>query len=302
MRSGWKDPLISDIDNPNLKPMNTEKAILITGTSSGIGRSCALHMDQLGYRVFAGVRKKEDGDHLLNETSERLQPVLLDVTDQNSIQLAVELIGKETDGKLFGLINNAGIGRGGALEATPLEEIQKLMDVNVIGLMAVTKACIPMIRKAKGRIINIGSTANYLAIPGSSVYAASKFAVKAFTDAMRLELKPFDIDVILVSPGAVESAIWEKGLLYRKRLREVVDPEIAELYAPLRRFGDRIYKEIKPIPAMEVAKTVAMAFDSGIPKRYYIVGKDAKGAAKAAKLPKWLLDRIILKRIEKLSK
>ena len=282
--------------------MNTEKTILITGASSGIGKACAIYLDQVGYRVFAGVRKKEDGDNLLNESSERLQPVLLDVTDQKSITLAMEFIQKETAGALFGLINNAGIGRGGALEVTPLEEIRKLMDVNVIGLMAVTKAFIPLIREAKGRIINIGSTASYLAIPGSSVYAASKFAVRAFTDAMRLELKPFDVDVILVSPGAVESAIWEKGLKYRKDLRKKAPPEIAALYGSLRKFGDRLYETMKRIPAKEVAKAVESALDTKKPKRYYIVGKDAKGAALAAKWPKSLLDRIILKRIQNPSK
>jgi NAD(P)-dependent dehydrogenase (short-subunit alcohol dehydrogenase family) len=278
------------------------KSIFITGTSTGIGRACALHLDKLGYQVFAGIRNTKDGKSLQDESSERLQPILLDVTDEDSITAAVTSIRHETNGVLHGLINNAGIGRGGALEATPVSEIRKVMDVNVIGLMAVTKAFIPLLRASKGRIINIGSTAGYLSTPGSSVYSASKFAVRALTDALRLELMPFGISVILVSPGAIESAIWEKGMAYREQLRKTVNPEIATLYAPLRRFGDRIYKNIKPIPAMVVAKAVAHALFTKRPKRYYIVGKDAKGAAKAAKLPKWLLDRIILKRIEKFSK
>jgi NAD(P)-dependent dehydrogenase (short-subunit alcohol dehydrogenase family) len=226
----------------------------------------------------------------------------LEVTDEASIDSAVNNIQQETGGSLFALINNAGIGRGGALEVTPVAEIKKVMDVNVIGLMAVTKAFIPLIRKAKGRIFNIGSTAGYLATPGSSVYTASKFAVRAFTDAMRLELKPFDIQVSLISPGAIESAIWEKGKAYREQMQKDVDPEIAKLYTPLRKYGDRLYQVIKPIPAIHVAKVVAEALQTKRPKRYYIVGKDARAAAKASKFPKTLLDWMILKRIAKLSK
>jgi NAD(P)-dependent dehydrogenase (short-subunit alcohol dehydrogenase family) len=281
--------------------MDYNKAIVITGTSTGIGKACALYLDKMGYIVYAGVRKQADGDSLKNEASERLTPVILDVTNAESISAAAGVIEKETGGNVFGLINNAGIGRGGALEVTPVAEIHKLMEVNVIGFMAMTQAFIPMLRKAKGRIINIGSTSSLLAFPGASAYSASKFAVRAITDSLRLELKPFGMSVILVAPGAVESAIWEKGKAYKEELRKTVKPEIAELYASLRKFGDRLNAEVKKIPADEVAKAVAHAFTSKKPKRYYIVGNDAKGAAKAAKLPKGLMDWIILKRIQKLG-
>jgi NAD(P)-dependent dehydrogenase (short-subunit alcohol dehydrogenase family) len=168
--------------------------------------------------------------------------------------------------------------------------------------MAVIKAFIPMLRQGRGRIINIGSTSSLLAFPGACAYSASKFAVRAITDSLRLELKPFGISVILVAPGAVESAIWEKGKAYKEEMRKTVKAEIAELYAPLRKFGDRLNDEVKKIPADEVAKAVGHVFTSNKPKRYYIVGNDAKGAAKATKLPKGLLDWIILKRIQKLGK
>jgi len=282
--------------------MDTNKAIVITGTSTGIGRACALCLDKIGLTVYAGVRNLADGNSLKKEASDRLHPILLDVTDIKSIETAVNTITKETGGKLHGLVNNAGIGRGGALEVTPIEEIKKVMDVNVIGLMAVTKAFIPMLRKAKGRIINIGSTANYLAVPGSSAYSASKFAVRAITDVLRLELKHFGISVILISPGAIETSIWAKGLEYRKNLHKTIKPEIAELYTMLKKFGDRIYKEIEKIPAIDVAKEVMKALTSKKPKRYYIVGKDAKGAAMAAKLPTWFLDWLIYKRMHKMGR
>jgi short-subunit dehydrogenase len=241
--------------------MKNKKAIVITGASSGIGKACALYLDQLGYNVYAGVRNQMDGEMLKNDASENLTPILLDVTNSESIQSATDLIKEETGEKLFGLINNAGIGRGGALEATPVKEIKKLMDINIIGLMAVTKAFIPMLRKAKGRIVNIGSTSSLLAFPGASAYSASKFAVRAITDSLRLELKPFGVSVILVAPGAVESKIWEKGKAYKEEMRKQVTPELAELYAPLRKFGDRLNEIVKKIPAIEVAKVLAIALE-----------------------------------------
>ena len=282
--------------------MEDSKAVVITGTSSGIGKACALHLDKLGFKVYAGVRKQADGDNLKEEASDRLSPIILDVTDENSISWAVCIIEKETGGELLGLVNNAGIGRGGALEVTPVAEIRKLMEVNVIGLMAVTQAFIPMLRRGKGRIINIGSTSSLLAFPGASAYSGSKFAVRAITDSLRLELKPFGMSVILVAPGAVESDIWEKGKAYKEKLRKSVKPEIAQLYAPLIKFGDKLNERMKKIPAIEVAKDVAHALATKKPKSYYIVGQDAKGAAKVAKFPIGLLDWILLKRIQKLGK
>jgi NAD(P)-dependent dehydrogenase (short-subunit alcohol dehydrogenase family) len=282
--------------------MENQKTILITGASSGIGKACALHLSNLGYKVYAGVRQEKDGASLKNEATQNLIPVILDVTSEESIAAVSTLISKETGGYLYGLINNAGIGRGGALEATPVKEIKRLMDINVIGLMAVTKAFIPMLRKAKGRILNIGSTSSLLAIPGASAYSASKFAVRAITDSLRLELKPFGIFVILVAPGAVESKIWEKGQAYKEEMRKQVTPELAELYAPLKRFGERLNESVKKIPAIEVAKVVANAFSKSKPKRTYIVGNDAKGAAFVSRLPKSFLDSMILKRIEKPGK
>ena len=159
-----------------------------------------------------------------------------------------------------------------------------------------------MLREAKGRIINIGSRSGFIAIPGGSIYAASKFAVHAITDSLRLELKPFGISTILVAPGAIESAMWEKPKAYKKEMREAIPAGISELYQSLRKFLDKAPEVIKKIPAMEVAKSVANGLSSSKPKRYYIVGNDAKEAVRVTKLPKVLLDWIIIKRIKKLSK
>jgi short-subunit dehydrogenase len=281
--------------------MDYNKAILITGASTGIGKACALYLDKLGFKVYAGVRKQADGDILKEKASDKLTPIILDVTDAGSIENAVSTIEKENNHEIYGLVNNAGIGISGVLEVTPVTEIRKLMEVNVIGLLAVTQAMIPLLRKSKGRIINIGSTSSLLAFPGASAYSASKFAVRAITDSLRLELKLLGMSVILVAPGAVESEIWDKGKAYKEKLRKTVKPEIAELYAQLIKFGDKLNAELNKIPASEVAKVVADALTSAKPKYYYYVGSDAKGAAKVSKLPKRLLDWMILKRIQKLG-
>lgn len=279
--------------------MIMSKTVFITGTSTGIGRACALHLDAIGYKVYAGVRRGEHAQALERDATERLKPILVDVADERSVLEAAGQISSETGGRLDGLINNAGVGLGGALEATPLNEIRRVMDVNVVGLLAVTKACLPMIRESRGRIINIGSTSGYLSIPGASVYSGSKFAVRAITDALRLELHHFGIKVILISPGAIESAIWDKGKKYREALHISLDTEIASLYDTLRRFGDSLYTDMQRIPAAEVADVAAIALAPRHPKRYYTVGKDARGAVKAALLPKAILDRIILGRIRR---
>jgi short-subunit dehydrogenase len=281
--------------------MGNNKAIVITGTSSGIGRECALYLDKAGFTVYAGVRKSGDANSLKNEASENLIPIILDVCDVESIHSAHGIIEKETGGEIFGLINNAGIGCSSILEVTPIADIRKIMEVNVIGLMAVTQAFIPMLRRGKGRIINIGSASSMIALPGASVYSASKFAVRAITDSLRLELKSFGISVILVAPGAVVSEIWDKGRAYKKKLYKSVKPETAQLYSKLIKFGDNLNEKSKKIPTREVAKVMVRALTSTKPKYHYPIGRDAKRASRAVKFPKSILDWMIMRRVQKLG-
>jgi NAD(P)-dependent dehydrogenase (short-subunit alcohol dehydrogenase family) len=280
--------------------MKRKKSILITGASTGIGRACALHLDKLGFMVFAGVRKANDRDTLQKKASETLQPIILDVTKPDTIHAAIELISHESDSPLFGLVNNAGIGISGVLEATPETEFRKLLDVNVIGLHAVTRACLPLLRKTAGRIINIGSSASFMAGPGASSYSASKFAVRAMSDSLRLELQPFGMCVSLVAPGAIESDIWEKAKAYKDELRQSVAPELLEAYNFFITAGDNMVDVIQPIPALEVAKAVAHGLTSKKPKFVYLVGKDAKKAYTLSKLPKRLLNWLVIKHITKI--
>ena len=158
-------------------------SIVITGASSGIGEACALYLDELGYRVFAGVRKPAAGEALKAKASKRLAPVILDVTDVASIDRAVETVKAAVGAAgLAGLVNNAGIGVGGPLEVVPLADLRKQFEVNVIGQVAVTQALLPLLRQGRGRIVNMGSIAGRATMPFMGPYSASKFALEALTD------------------------------------------------------------------------------------------------------------------------
>ena len=273
--------------------ITNEPPIVITGASTGIGKATALHLDHLGFRVFAGVRKEADGQALMKEASERLTPILLDVTDANAIANAVSTVTEATAGKLFGLVNNAGLSLNGPLELLPVSEMKKLMDVNVLGLLAVTKAFIPLLRKHKGRLVNISSGHGLLAIPDKSVYAASKFAVQAVSDSLRVELRPFGVSVSYLVVGKVDTAVLGKIVADRDKMIEAAPPEVVQLYAPLFEFFDKEVKSLLGIPPGEVARVIAQALTTKRPKARYLIGPGAKKMKNLARLPVRLRDRLM---------
>ena len=186
--------------------------VVITGASTGIGAACALHLDALGLRVFAGIRNAADGEALHAQASSRLVPVHIDVTDSASIAAAVDTIQSLVgDAGLGGLVNNAGIAVGGPLEMLPLDELRRQFEVNVIGQLAVTQAFLPLLRKARGRIVNIGSIAGRVPLPLIGPYSMSKFALNAMTKSLRLEVDAWGIKVAIVEPGAIATPIWKKS-------------------------------------------------------------------------------------------
>ncbi len=187
-------------------------AIVITGASTGIGRACAFELDRRGFRVFAGVRKPRDGEALREAASERLVPLEIDVTDPQSIEAAAKTVSTVVGGAgLWGLVNNAGISVSGPIDFVELDELRRQLEVNVIGPVAVTQAVLPLIRPARGRIVNVGSIGGHNAAPFVGPYSASKFAIEGVTQALRREVRPFGIEVAIVDPGAVQSEIWGKA-------------------------------------------------------------------------------------------
>ncbi len=268
-------------------------SVVITGASTGIGKATALYLDTLGLRVFAGVRKETDRRALIREAPGRLTPILIDVTDGNSIAAAVDAVSAETSGMLSGLVNNAGLSLNGPLELVPVSKIKKLMEVNVIGLLAVTKAFLPLIRKGRGRIVNISSGHGLLAIPDKSAYAASKFAVQAISDALRVELQPFGVGVSCLAVGKVETEVLGKILADREAMVQGADPEILELYAPLIDFFDREVRDLQGVAPLEVAKVVARSLTTTKPKAHTLIGPGARKMKNLARLPVRMRDRLL---------
>lgn len=270
---------------------------MITGASTGIGKATALHLDGLGFKVYAGVRKDADGMALRKVGSARLIPIRLDVTDLESIAEAAAKAGQECDGKLHGLINNAGVSLSGPLEMTPFPEIETVMSVNVIGALAVTKTFIPLLRKGNGRLINISSGHGLLAVPDKSVYAASKFAVEAITDSLRVELKPFGISVTSIIVGKVDTAVLGKIEAGREAMIRESDPEVVNLYAPLLEFFDREVKTIPGVPPIEVGRVVAEVLTVRRPKARYMVGPGARKMQNLARLPRAMREGMMYRTI-----
>jgi NAD(P)-dependent dehydrogenase (short-subunit alcohol dehydrogenase family) len=276
-------------------------AVLISGSSTGIGRACALRLDRAGFRVFAGVRNRGDAESLDAEGSERLEPVILDVTDEGTIEATRERIEQETGGRLAGLVNNAGIARGGPVEALSIDDLRHQIEVNLIGQVAVTQELLPMIRSARGRVIFISSIGGKVALPYLSPYAASKHGIEAVGDSLRREMMPFGVDVALIEPGAVATPIWDKGSDQADELRERATSEQIELYGPVMERFAKMFVEAgqSGVPADQVADAVEHALTSEKPKTRYLIGRQAKiRAAIARYLPDRFLDRGIARQLQ----
>ncbi len=280
----------------------TQKSVVITGASTGIGKACALWMDRAGWRVFAGVRKEADGNALSVEASERLTPVLVDVTDGASIAaMAAEVTAAVGDNGLHGLVNNAGMATGGVLEFVDLDELRRVLEVNVTGQLAVTQPLIPLLRLARGRIVMMSSIAGFSSTPMIGLYAASKHALEALTDALRLELHPWGIQVSSIQPGTVATPIWGKALSFAKEVAPQYSPEALRLYGPL---FDSLFASLRRrtgggIPVENVAEAVHHALTAPTPKVRYVIGRSTQIRVWIERLPDRLRDRVMIGRMPK---
>lgn len=273
------------------------RAVVVTGASTGIGAACALHLDRLGFVVFAGVRKLQDGVTLQQQGGSGLITLLLDVTDGDTIRKAQVIVAERvgSDG-LYGLVNNAGIAVVGPLEAVPIPDLRRQLETNVIGQIAVTQAFLPLIRKVRGRIVNMGSIAGRGAMPLMGPYSASKFALEAMTDALRLELQQWGIDVSIVEPGAIATPIWEKSGKDAADLETAMPVETRTMYTALIAAVRKVVGEAakRAISVDAVAQAVEHALTAARPKTRYLVGSDAKLRALMIKLlPDRLSDAVL---------
>jgi NAD(P)-dependent dehydrogenase (short-subunit alcohol dehydrogenase family) len=273
------------------------RAVVITGASTGIGAACALEMGRRGWRVFAGVRTDAAAQTLRQRATGRLTPLMLDLTDPAAIAEAARKVSDEVaEAGLSGLVNNAGIVVAGPLEMLPLEEFRKQLEINVLGQVAVTQAMLPLVRTARGRIVNVASLNGRLVVPFLGAYSASKFALEAISDALRLELRRWGIAVSVVEPGSVKTPIWEKTEAEADRLAQQAGPRLDELYgrdiAAFRAMSHR--QADQGMPVQRVVRAVVHALTSRRPRTRYPVGSQTRWAIFAARfLPDRLRDWMV---------
>jgi NAD(P)-dependent dehydrogenase (short-subunit alcohol dehydrogenase family) len=275
-------------------------SIVITGVSTGIGYGAAKEFVRRGYRVFGSVRKKDDAERLVAEFGPSFVPLVFDVTDAEAVRAAAEEVGEALgDATLAGLVNNAGTAIGGPLALQSLGAVRTHFEVNVVGLIPVTQAFLPLLGMGRpraekpGRILNIGSTGGKIAMPFIGAYAGTKHAVEGISDSLRRELLPYGIDVILIEPGAVKTEMWDKGASQAGRY---TDTDYAESLDNFRRYAESLAKS--GFPVEEFGRRVVNVFEKRRPKtRYAIVPGKFTHFTIPRLLPDRWLDRLIARNV-----
>ena len=273
-------------------------AVLVTGASSGIGLATARLLAGEGYRVLAGVRCERGREAIAACASTQLTSVWLDVTQPAHVERLIPEIRQLSPGGLYALVNNAGVGPPAAVELTDLDEFRRVLEVNTIAPLRMMQACLPLLREGRGRIVNISSMNGSIALPMVGAYSASKFALEALTDALRIELRPWNIPISLVRPGQVGTAIFSKARTALELRCQEIPPELQKGYLPLyaraAKFNERGAKAATPPEA--VARVVLKALRARRPRLHYIVGADARGLqlARALVPTRWLDNFIAL--------
>jgi NAD(P)-dependent dehydrogenase (short-subunit alcohol dehydrogenase family) len=276
------------------------KSVVITGASSGLGRVAAIHLSDLGYRVFAGVRTDSCAADLsgLRPSLGEIIPVLLDVTDAASIAQASQLVAHGcSDTGLWAVVNNAGISISAPLECVPMEVLRTQLETNVVGVFAVSQHFLPLLRASLGRIVNVSSGIGNVAPPYLGAYAAAQFAREGMSDSLRRELRPLGVSVSVIQPGAICTPIWDKirecadEILAAARV-DVVENYRARFIAFLEMNEARAHAS-KTTPA-DYADVVATALAAKRPKTRYRVGIDSWSSVIARRvLPDRMLDALI---------
>lgn len=264
------------------------RSVLITGASRGIGRAVALRLAAAGWDVYAGVRDTGSGQLLVSDDA-RITPVELDVTSEAQIASLPQQLPQRLDA----VVNNAGTALLGPIEALSLGDLRQQMEVNLIGQVAVTQAVLPMLRASEGRAVFLSSVNGRMSVPLEGAYCASKFALEGLVDALRVELRPWRINVSLVEPGPVDTGPWREIHRHIDGMEQQMAPEHLELYAGhvagLRRSASRL--QGRTMPADRAAGVVQRALTAQRPRGRYVVGGDARAMiAMRAAIPTRALD------------
>jgi NAD(P)-dependent dehydrogenase (short-subunit alcohol dehydrogenase family) len=275
--------------------MNGERrgAVMVTGASSGIGQSAVELLAREGFVAFAGVRNDADAARV-GALHANVRPVRLDVTDRASIVAAVEAVAA-SELPLRGVVNNAGVAIAGPLEFLPVDALRRQFEINVFGALEVSQAFLPQLRVSRGRLIFVGSISGRLAVPFIAPYSASKFALRALTDALRVELAPAGIAVALLEPSSVQTPIWQKGRDSREALLAMLPAKAMEYYGPQVEavFAATQHEERIAIPVERVSAAILNALTARKPRLRYLLGRGARLGSVVALLPPALRDRAI---------
>lgn len=277
------------------------RSVVLTGASSGLGWTTALALEDLGFQVFAGVRRVEDGEKLVAQSTRgRLHPIILDVTKPDQISAAVDDVAGGLDGsRLWALVNNAGVSFPGPLECVTPQRMRLQLETNVVGQLAVIQAFLPLLRDSRGRIVNVTSGLGRIALPYLGVYSAAQFAKEAMSDALRRELRPCGISVSVVQPGTIVTPIWEKVTGWGQEVLDSGHPETDRYRESFLRFlaiNEKQAQESRTTPE-DFAEVVTRALTERKPRTRYPVGADMVAAAVLARL---LPDRLLDKRFASL--
>ncbi len=278
-----------------------EQTIVVTGASSGIGQAIALWFAQRGWRVFAGVRKAADAGALA-ALHARITPLMLDVTDPAQVTAAAQAVAAEVGSAgLDALVNNAGVAVPAPVEVIPLDALRRQFEINVIGVVSVTQAFIPLL-KQRGRgatIVNISSTSARMSSPLTGAYSASKMALEGLNDSLRIELRPWGVRVVSVQPGPVSTPIWEKTVADSEKVLAQIPADKLRPYQPLIDFVRKRALRDPRFPPERVAAVVWRAVISPRARVRYLVTRNAAGYWLLNHLPPtwrdWLFARVLPK-------
>ncbi|KUI44465.1 retinol dehydrogenase [Mycobacterium sp. IS-1590] len=267
-------------------------SVFVTGASRGIGRAIAEHMAARGWQVIAGVRTDADAEAVTASDAQRISAVLLDVTDAGQIAALADIL----PARLDAVVNNAGVVVSGPIETVTPDEWRKQLEINVIGQLAVTRAVLPRMRESRGRIVFISSVNGRLSMPLIGAYAASKFALEAAADALRMELRPWRIPVVVIEPAQTDTDMWRTADSMVAEAEAALSPEHRALYA--RHIAGM--KKMVPVsqriavPTSKVSGVVEEALTARRPRPRYVVGLGPKlQVAVVTKLPTRVRDAVL---------
>ncbi|GAA0522210.1 SDR family oxidoreductase [Streptomyces antimycoticus] len=267
--------------------------VFISGASTGMGAATARELARRGYHVLAGVRSRSDADAVRDT---RIEPVLLDVTNPEQIEaLAGRVADDPHQRKLVGLVNNAGIAVNAPVEALPLDQWRRQFEVNLFGHIAVTQALLPFLHDSRGRIVNISSVGGKIAMATYGAYAGAKFALEAVSDALRRELAPHGVQVVIVEPGGVQTEMTGHGIQRAKQFVKDMTPPQRQRYGGLMQgiINQATEFTTQGVTADEAALVIAKAATVRKPRTRYTIGRDAALMTRLA----WLLTDRVLDRV-----